>query len=405
MPRGIDIKEYGLLNRFKLVVEQNLKLSTSINKNYPLLSEKIMTQTGHYLSISTLKRTFTKENTTRPSKFTLNIIAQAAGLVSWDEFARSEKRNSYLRHEWVIFTLRHMGYKDWNEFQKLFYQFVDTDEIYKVMSQLVECAVKQGDTESLTKMLDLPSIWQNVTHNFHGFLFHVSLGIALRNSGIIYKLIPVYARHPNSQKYFIESFVDEDNLNGYYGDLMHEYIKHKKNEESQLFYHCLMCQRDFENGIMNSEYFNYLITFRSSEKTHFFPQIRRLALLIVKYNSDKELVDQLIDEVHVIIKPLDDSDLFDSVLTFCYLTFIAHDDYPIRRIFELTKIDTNQLTNNHIINNSLVALKIYEAFYLASGGKKQKAIEVLNKFDIFNTLFYLSNKFEKHKRYVESLLK
>lgn len=405
MPRGIDIKEYGLTNRLKLIVEQNLKLSTSVNKNYPLLSDLILNKTGQYLSVSTLKRIFSEKNTTRPSKYTLNIIAQAAGLESWDKFVSVEKRNSFLRHEWVIFTLRHMGYKDWNEFQRIFFQFVDTDEIYNVMSQLVECAVRQGDTESLTKMLDLPYIWQNVSQNYHGFLFHVSLGIALRNSGIVYKLIPVYARHPHSQKCFIESFVDEDNLNGYYGDLLHEYIKHKNNQESQLFYYCLMCQRDFENGIMNSEHFNYLITFRSAEKTHFFPLIRRLALLIVKYISDKELVDQLIGEVHEIIKPLDDSDFYDSVLTFCYLAFIAHDDYPIRRIFELTKIDTNRLTYNHIVNNSLVALKIYEAFYLAGLGKKQKAVEVLDKFDSFNTLFYLNNKFDKHKRYVESILK
>lgn len=405
MPRGIDFKEVGLMSRFKTYVEQNLKLSASVNKNYPVISDIILQKTGKYISTSTLRRTFDEKNSTRPSKYTLNTIAVAAGLGSWDEFIQIEKKHIQLKHQAYIISLRHFGYKDWEEFQEIFYQFEETDQRYAIMEQLVECAVKQGDIESLTKMLDLPDIWRNTEGNYRGFIFFGSMGMILRNTNLMNRLIPVFARHPSGQSCFVESFVDEDYLNGYYGDLLDEYIKHKKTQEAQLFYHSLMCQRDLENGIPNSPHYTYLITFRQTGPVFCFPLVRRLALLTIKYIDDKEIVNQLIDEVLEILSKHNKNDYYQAILKYCYLVFISHNEYPIRRIFELTNIDTFSNFNNHIINHAINGLKIYQAFYLVKMGKKKEAKEILDSYSSFGCYVYLVKRFEYNKRFIEQLMK
>jgi len=404
MPRGIEVKEPGLLNRFRFCVEQNLKMSLSINKNYPLISEIILEKTGLQISTSTLKRTFDEKNTTKPSKYTLNAIAMAAGLISWDEFIRMEKKQMYFKLQGYILTLKYFGYRDWNDFRTIVSEFTEPDQRYAVMEQLVECAVKQGDIESLINMLDLPDIWLNIKDNYHGYFFFLSVGMSLRNTKIMDRLIPVYARHPSSQSCYVESFVDEEYLNGYYGDLMKEYIKHKKGQEAHLFYQCLMCQRDIENGIMNSEHYHYLITFRKTEAVHCYPLIRRLALLTIKYIDDKELVDQLLEEVLFELTNQTKHIFFEGILIYCYLVFTIRADYPIRRIFQLSCIETSFEFNNHVRTNYLNSLRIYEAFYLAAMGRKAEAQSILEGYNPFCNYYNFVKKFDNHKRYVERML-
>lgn len=404
MPRGIEVKDPVLMNRFKLYVEQNLKMSVTVNKNYPLISDIIFKKTGQYISVSTLKRTFDDKNSTKPSKYTLNAIAMTAGLISWDEFIRQEKKQMTLKQLGYILSLKHFGYSDWNEFKAIISEFSDPDHRYAVMEQLVECAVRQGDTESLINMLDLPGIWLNVDENFRGFVFFSAVGMQLRNTKIIDRLIPVYARHPNAQSCFVEAFIDEEYLNGYYGDLLKEYIKHKKSQEAQLFYHCLMCQRDIENGIMDSEHYHFLITFRKTEPIFCFPLVRRLALLTIKYIDDKELVNQLVDEVLFELSGYSRHNLYQSILKYCYLVFTVHDAYPIRRILELSGIDTSFQFNNHMSNWATNCLRIYEAYYLASIGKKTEARSILDNYSPFTIYYYFTKKFDTHKRYVERIL-
>ena len=392
------------MNRFRVFVEQNLKMSVSVNKNYPLISDIILKKTGHQISISTLKRIFDDKNATKPSKYSLNAIAMAVGLNSWDDFIRIEKQHMYFKRHGYILTLKHFGYRDWNDFRSIVSEFAEPEQRYAVMEQLVECAVKQGDTESLINMLDLPDIWLNIKDNYRGYLFFLSVGMSLRNTKIMDRLIPVYARHPNSQSCYVESFVDEEYLNGYYGDLLKEYIKYKKGQEAQLFFHCLMCQRDLENGIMNSEHYHYLITFRKNEPIHCYPLVRRLALLTIKYIDDKALVNQLIEEVLFELSSHNRHYLIDGIVKYCYIVFTIRADYPIRRIFELSGVDTGNHSNNHLNYNSVNSLKIYQAFYLAAMGRKAEAQTILESYNPFCNYYNFLKKFDNHKRYVDRML-
>jgi len=68
-----------------------------------------------------------------------------------------------------------------------------------------------------------------------------ALGLALRTHPDIFNdLIEELAANKKAQQYFIEWFVDEDYLNGYYGELLDAYHKHRnKTREEKLFYYAL----------------------------------------------------------------------------------------------------------------------------------------------------------------------
>lgn len=53
------------------------------------------------------------------------------------------------------------------------------------------------------------------------------------------------AAHPAGQEFFVESFVDLVHVNGAYGQVLAEYLRHKPTPEAQLFGHATLFLRDF----------------------------------------------------------------------------------------------------------------------------------------------------------------
>ncbi|OWP63885.1 hypothetical protein CDA63_06640 [Hymenobacter amundsenii] len=53
------------------------------------------------------------------------------------------------------------------------------------------------------------------------------------------------AAHPAGQQYFVESFVDLAYLNGAYGQVVAEYLRHKPTPQAQLFGHCALFLGEF----------------------------------------------------------------------------------------------------------------------------------------------------------------
>jgi hypothetical protein len=53
------------------------------------------------------------------------------------------------------------------------------------------------------------------------------------------------AAHPAGQEFFVESFVDLAHLNGAYGEVLAEYLRHKHTAEAQLFGHSTLFLKEF----------------------------------------------------------------------------------------------------------------------------------------------------------------
>ena len=56
------------------------------------------------------------------------------------------------------------------------------------------------------------------------------------------------AAHPAGQEFFVESFVDLAHVNGAYGEVVAEYLRHKRTDEAQLFGHGVLFLGDFLAG-------------------------------------------------------------------------------------------------------------------------------------------------------------
>lgn len=394
MPKGVKIDDDQLLDRFKKAVQQKLDFSVTLNKNYARFSELVYERTGLYVSASTIKRVFSENSKTTPTKYSLDCIAKTIGYNGWDDFIKKDQQfGDFELHE-IIYNLKYESYKDFKEFKTLFNRYVDTPNCYNITLALIEAAISINDEETLKTIFDLPKVWDLIPDNHTSFYFIEKVGMLFRDSSIIHKLIPFYSTHPVAQKSFVEIVVDEERLNGYYGEFLEAYSVHKTTVEAQLFYHCMMCQRDFENGDFNSHHFNYLLHFEPNDKIHPIPLVRRVALLIVKYIDNTELIDTLIDELSTLIEDLDENDFNFCIYKFCNLVFQTRESYPIKKALALMKVQTDYFSYNYFINRLLNLIKIYEAFVLAKSGDIKSAHEKLMSY---NRLFGYPNNFKKTK--------
>ncbi|GAA4357554.1 hypothetical protein GCM10023185_22370 [Hymenobacter saemangeumensis] len=76
------------------------------------------------------------------------------------------------------------------------------------------------------------------------------------------------AAHPAGQEFFVECFVDMAYLNGAYGDIVREYLRHKPTPEAQLFGHCAL----------------FLGSFLAEDETTWRARLRQLLALPVPAN-------------------------------------------------------------------------------------------------------------------------
>jgi len=404
MPKGIPIEDNNLLERFKVAVQQKICFNVTLHRNYSLLSELIYEKTNCKISTSTIKRIFSNTHQTSPSKYSLDCIARAIGFLGWDDFVTKDLEFSEFEYHYIIQYLKNNGYNNADDFQSIFYRFLETPYCFKVSSALIEEAIQTNDVEVLSTIFDLPKIWELNSDDQLGMFFHKEVGMLFRNSTVINKLIKVYAKHPVAQTSYIELEVDEERLNGYYGALLEEYTKHKTNTEAQLFYHCLMCQRDFENGDYNSAHFNYLLFFKTEEKIHPITGARRLALIIVKNIDNPELVDSLLDEIPDLLNIVGEEHTYFSIYKFCDLVFQTRNPYPIKTALSYLPLTTHYPSCNYNANSCLNMLKIYESFVLLKEGEPQKAKEKLETYNRIYCFPYFLEKIKIHYNIVNRMI-
>lgn len=394
MPRGISLNDENILKRFKEIVQSRTDFNITLNKNYSLFSDKIFEKTGSNLSASTLKRIFSDNSKTKPTKYSLDTIARAVDYDSWDDFVKKDVQFSdFERHE-IIYNLKYESYLDVAEFNAIFNRYFDTPYCYNITYFLIEAAVKKNDEDVLLTIFNLPKVWDMIADNYMSYYFMEKVGMLFRDTTIIHKLIPHYSQHPVAQTSYIEIFIDEEQLNGYYGELLEAYAVHKTTPEAQLFYHSMMCQRDFENGDLNSSHFNYILKFVPTQEIKPKHLVRRLALLVVKYIDNKVLVDSLLEEFSVLIEKLEENEFNYNIYKFCQIVFQSREAYPIKKTLNLMTLNTDYFSYNYFINRLLNLIKIYESFALAQEGDIKGAHD---KLASYNRLFCYPNSLRKSK--------
>lgn len=403
MPKGIRIKDRSILDLFRKTVESTLSFSLKINKNFGQFSSLIYDKTGNYISVSTLRRIFQYKSNTTPTLFTLDTICKAIDYTDWQAFEECTYINHEEEHYEMLTNLRYNGYQDADEFMRIFNDFVHTEFCYDITLALVQAAVRKADLPVLSKLFELPVIFDNdisERRKRKHLYFTQELGMTLRNNkNLIYKLIPIYGRSEFAYKNYIERFVDEEELNGYYGDLLEEYHKHKTNLEANLFYHCLMCQRDFENDDYASEHLRFLIDFKETEPVYFIPKIRRLALLIVHYYStDKAKVEELLAQIPHTIHPEYESCNAYCAVKFSQLVFPLRDHNLLKRYMVYFNQPADKHYSNVFVKRNMNLLKIYEAYMFFCDGNLDLAEQKLNSY---SPLYFFPNTHKLTKTHFE----
>jgi len=407
MPKGISQEDELFIERFKVEVEQLLPFSLKVHKNYKLFLVLIYDKTNEYISESTLRRIFQYKNGIMPTILTLDIICRTVGYKDWSDFVEKVCLTAEEEQFEILSNLRYFGYNTHDEFYTIYNQFVGSKYLYDVVLALMQSALKKGDVAILEGFFDLKEIFNSKLPEqrsmSHLYLMH-NVGMEFRNyPEVIRKLIPVYASNPISQQNFIERFVDEEYLNGYWGELLEEYHKNKKNLEAQLFYHCMMCQRDFLNGDFESEHLPFLIQFEETEPVSVIPKIRRLALLVVHYSktNQPQKVEEMLQLIPGSLRPdLENCNTY-SVLKFCQIVYVLHDAYAMKRYFAYYEQASENIYHHIRAKRNLNVLKIYQAFVAASDGDIAQAQTIL---DSYNPLYMLPTNHsvtEAHLRSVQ----
>ncbi len=398
MPKGVFIKDEKVMERFRSVVQDSIPYSLKINKNISKFAQLILLKTHNSVSESTLKRLFLYPDSTIPSLYTLDTICKAIGFADWDDFTEDLNQLSEYEHYEILSVLKYNGYKDWSDFKGIVNRFISTPYKYEIALLLIDVAIKKRDVESLTKIFDLPVLFEILHDNRPQYYFLQELGLKLRNSELIYDLIPHYAKHPVAQVAYIERTVDEDNLNGYYGALLEEYHKYKTNLEAKLFYHNLMYQRDRENGNHRTEHFNFLVNFRETELVHVIPKMRRLALLVAEFQNDADILESLLEEIPTLLPEDEENYKLHNAYVFCNIVFHTQNPYPIKRLLEQLNMNTDVYRRNIVTVRNLNLLKIYEAFVLLKENQPDLASA---KLQTYNHLYFSPNHFNRYTQHYD----
>jgi hypothetical protein len=396
MPKGVDLKKETLMNTFLEVVQNSVPFSLKINKNFTKFSELIFSKTNKTVSVSTLKRLFIYIDQTAPSRYTLDLVCRTVGYKDWNDFVESQTQISDFNYKEILTCINNTGYRDLEEFIKLSTMFSYSDYQYDIILALLKVAVQRGDKEVLTHLFDLPVFDAEVNYLPPQYYFAQEMGLILRNSDIIMDLIPHYAKNAVAQRWYIERFVDEDHLHGYYGEMLTLYHLHKKTQEAQLFYHSLMCVRDIQNGVYKSDHFDYMTQFRESEPVFYIPKMRRLALLIVYFNDDKEVKQTLMDEFKHLLSTLNRFDYTYIALIFCNIVFYKEDHAIIKTALEAMELSRFKSDYNINLFRDLNMLQIFEAYVLLGDGKPREAKAKLQSFNSFYQIPYQQRMLNQH---------
>jgi hypothetical protein len=203
-------------------------------------------------------------------------------------------------------------------------------------------------------------------------------------------LIPYYGASTKAQVFLVEWYVDEDNLNGYYFDLLQEYHKHKTNLEAQLFYNCLMYQHAILKDQSTQPWLDSIRDFVETEPVHPIPKARRLGTLMLETEPNVPFDELLMQEVSTFFEQLNEDDKIVTALKMIWLLYIKRRasliTFVLKFVPNIIGIEKNIWTRININQ-----LRIYRAYSYLSTNEKEKAKKELDQFDSFLVNNFIHN--------------
>ena len=252
-------------------IENQFGSSIAYSKDCEALAKSIEKACNEKISITTLKRLFGfAKDVEQPRLYTLNLLASYIGHKDWSSLLANientenlfgssaikenvkwiSPNNIHLLHHQISVSL--ISEKiDIKKTISLCKQFGKQPEIFSFINEMIGIAARQKNILFLKRVFNLPLLFNETVHSSLEFYYlGQTMGLMLRSHpDIAEELIESLASSKNAQQYFIEWFVDEDYLQGYYGKFLDAYsrFKHVKAQD-KLFYFSLKYKQAAQEG-------------------------------------------------------------------------------------------------------------------------------------------------------------
>jgi len=406
-------------DNIRLKIESRFGRKIAYSKDCEALSKNIEKVCNERISTTTLKRIFGfTKSSEKPRLYTLDVLATYIGYADWSNLIAKEENaanfynaldllpkvnddyanNIHLLYHQIAWSLTTQSIS-LKEVIKLCKLFGREKQIYPFVIEMISIAAQQKNVEFLKSVYNLPFVFDEKYNNRLDFYYvGQTMGLMLRlNPDIEDELIPSLADNWKAQKYFIEWFVDEDYLVGYYGKLLDDYHKVKnKNIDDRLFYYCLKYNQSLQLGntihrinwykkIQQNNYSTNIHPIAlgriigiciSEERGHFFSNTSPYFAIIQEYIYHKE---------------------YDVALSFCF--YLSRYIYKSRRtdwLVPTIKSFESYFKKIYKKSTSHWGLKIenqfliYVAYAFHLMGENKKAILFFNKIDtnLFEAFIY-----------------
>lgn len=380
MPKGLQRLDLIMLEKFRAKVAQTLNISLNSNKNYDYFSNFIFLKTHVQVSPSTLRRVFQYDSHHIPTKSTLDLVSQSIGFVNWCDFI--EKEQAYFEYDLsqLISAIQIGGIPEQEQITKQIFKFRNCSNLFNLLEVIVQAAIAKRDIKLLGELFDLQGVFTFEQDSLKIYFFVHNLVFRLNQAGLMSELIPYYGASTKAQVFLVEWYVDEDNLDGYYYDLMQEYRKHKTNLEAQLFYNCLMYQHATLKDQSTQPWFDSIRDFVETEPVHPIPKARRLGTLMLETEPNLPIDELLMQEVSAFFEQLNEDDKIVSALKMIRLLYIKRKASLITFVLNFVP-NIIGLEKNIWTRININQLRIYRAYSYLSTNEKEKAKKELEQFD------------------------
>jgi hypothetical protein len=404
MPKGVQNTNPEIIERLKSKIAQSLSFSLNTNKNYDLLSNIIFERTGAILSNSTLRRVFQYDCDNHPTKSTLDLICKAIGFRSWDDFIEKESNQVLFDISQLIAMYKLQGLGDhtltWQTIEKQ----AEHPNFFTLLDAIVQIAISNRDIEFLSKLFELEGVFDRSHSKITIIYFIHNLVIGLNQSGLMPELVGYYGANPKAQIYLVEWFVDEDNLNGYYYELLQVYHQHKTTPEALLFYNCLMYQRAIRNNLPTSPWLDFIHQFEYTSHVHNIPVGRWYAILMFETSNSSEAIADILNKTRELFHYLSETERITTALYMVKLLFLKPEDNLIDKVLALAP-DINDAGKNVDDRININQIKIYRAYSLYQKGEKENAAHKLNEFDPLLVQAFIYNQIMDDYKVISAMIR
>ena len=275
------------------------------SKECEALSKSIENTCDVRISTTTLKRLlgFAK-GIEQPRMYTFDVLASYIGFKDWNSlladiekakrvavpplqnYNRNEvsSNNVHLLHHQISISLTTQVI-DNKRVTDLCRQFGKNPEIISFVIEMISIAARQKNIEFLKQVFDLPYLFDSEIHSPLEFYYvGQTMGLMLRQyTDIAEELTEFLAANKNAQQYFIESFVDEDYLQGYYGKLLDTYHTCKQEKvQDKLFYLALKYSQSLQSGdeVQRKIWYEKIKGLQMVESMHQIPVARYIGICL-----------------------------------------------------------------------------------------------------------------------------